>query len=107
MSVDRRKCSTWTGLSARNAEYPPSTDSDYNSPYRTGQHVPLAQNRHAPLTSVATTASESRADVSYPYFEESGRAPLNTSAYPASPVGYPRSPGHHSPSPYSPGNRSA
>jgi cell wall assembly regulator SMI1 len=83
-----------------------TTDSDYNSPYRTGQHVPLGQsNRHAPLTSIATTASESRADLSYTGFEETGRAPLNSSAYPTSPIGYPR-PGNQSPSAYSPGNRS-
>ncbi|KAH8682993.1 hypothetical protein BGZ60DRAFT_427468 [Tricladium varicosporioides] len=78
--------------------------SSYDSPYRTGQHVPLAQSRHAPLTSVATTASESRGDVSSPYFEEGGRhstSSLNRSAYPGSPSGHPSSPG-----PYSPGMRS-
>lgn len=83
--------------------------SSYDSPYRTGQHVPLAQSRHAPLTSVATTASESRADVSSPYFEDAGRhstSALNGSAYPGSSMGQPNSPHPQSPSPYSPGSRS-
>ncbi|KAH7393164.1 1,3-beta-glucan biosynthesis protein-like protein [Cadophora sp. MPI-SDFR-AT-0126] len=82
--------------------------SSYDSPYRTGQHVPLAQSRHAPLTSVATTASESRADVSSPYFEDAGRhstSALNGGAYPGSPL--PHSPTPQSPSPYSPGMRSS
>ncbi|KAL2067903.1 hypothetical protein VTL71DRAFT_16001 [Oculimacula yallundae] len=82
--------------------------SSYDSPYRTGQHVPLAQSRHAPLTSVATTASESRQDVSSPYFEDAGRhstSALNGGAYPGSPL--PHSPAPHSPSPYSPGMRSS
>jgi cell wall assembly regulator SMI1 len=86
-----------------------TVDSDFDSPYRTGQHVPLPQSRHAPLTSIATTASESRTDVSSPYFDDSGRvssAPLNHTAYAASPVSYPQSPGSHSPAPYSPGTRS-
>ncbi|KAL6719643.1 Cell wall assembly regulator [Lecanora helva] len=38
--------------------------ASHDSPYRTGQHMPLNQSRHAPLTSVATTALESRADLS-------------------------------------------
>merc|ERR1711939_947620 len=82
--------------------------SSYDSPYRTGRHVPLAQSRHAPLTSVATTASESRADVSSPYFEDAGRhstSALNGGAYPGSPL--PHSPSPQSPSPYSPGMRSS
>lgn len=81
-----------------------STDSSYDSPYRTGQHVPLAQSRHEPLTSVATTASESRPDVSSPYFEDARRqstSGLNGSAYPGSPQT-----ASHSPGPYSPGMRS-
>lgn len=84
--------------------------SSYDSPYRTGQHVPLAQSRHAPLTSVATTASESRGDVSSPYFEDGDRhstSALNGSAFPGSPMGAPPSPHPQSPSPYSPGMRSA
>ncbi|RDW70334.1 hypothetical protein BP5796_08731 [Coleophoma crateriformis] len=85
-----------------------STDSSHDSPYRTGQHVPLAQSRHAPLTSVATTASESRADINSPYFEDAARSStsaLNGPAYPPSPLGLPQSPGPNSP--YSPGMRSA
>ncbi|KAH7033139.1 uncharacterized protein B0I36DRAFT_348236 [Microdochium trichocladiopsis] len=41
-----------------------------DSPYRTGRHVPL--NRQETLTSIAT-ASESRADITSPYGDESGR----------------------------------
>ncbi|KAK6432578.1 Cell wall assembly regulator [Oleoguttula sp. CCFEE 5521] len=41
--------------------------TSYDSPYRTGNHVPLAQNRHAPLTAGATSALESRADLTSPY----------------------------------------
>ena len=83
-------------------------DSSFDSPYRTGKHVPLAQSRHAPLTSIATTASESRADVSSPYFEDAGRhstSALNGGAYPGSPRGLAHSPGPQSP--YSPGMRTA
>jgi cell wall assembly regulator SMI1 len=83
------------------------TDSEYDSPYRTGQHVPLGQNRHAPLTSVATDESESRVEVSSPYFEDASTSALNTTAYAGSPTTYAQSSGRHSPSPYSPGMRSA
>ncbi|KAI6715007.1 hypothetical protein PZA11_002824 [Diplocarpon coronariae] len=82
--------------------------SSYDSPYRTGQHVPLNQGRHDPLTSVATNASESRADVNSTYFEDAGRystSALNGSAYPGSPN--PNSPSAQPPSPYSPGMRSS
>jgi cell wall assembly regulator SMI1 len=41
--------------------------ASYDSAYRTGQHVPLAQNRHTPLTPGATSAMESRADLSSNY----------------------------------------
>ena len=37
--------------------------ASHNSPYRTGQHVALPQSRHAPLTSIATNADESRTDL--------------------------------------------
>ena len=37
--------------------------ASHDSPYRTGQHVPLNQNRHEPLTSVATSAIESHSDL--------------------------------------------
>jgi cell wall assembly regulator SMI1 len=60
------------------------------------------------LTSVATAASESRADINSPYFEDTGRhstSALNGGAYPGSPVGQPQSPAPHSP--YSPGMRSS
>lgn len=66
--------------------------------------MPLNQSRHDPLTSVATTASDSRLDLSSPYPEENGSrssAPLQN--------GWPASPGAlQSPTtPYSPGMRSA
>lgn len=57
---------------------------------------------------MATTASESRADVSSPYFEDAGRhstSALNGSAYPGSPHANQQSPRPNSP--YSPGMRSA
>ncbi|KAJ9235638.1 hypothetical protein DTO027B5_3388 [Paecilomyces variotii] len=67
--------------------------ASHDSPYRTGQHVPLSQSRHEPLTSVATSALESRADLTSPYEEE---YPTN-----GSPTGL------GSPTrPYSPGMRS-
>lgn len=37
--------------------------AEHDSHYRTGQHVPLSQSRHSPLTSVATSALESRTDL--------------------------------------------
>ncbi|TVY15987.1 Glucan synthesis regulatory protein [Lachnellula arida] len=80
--------------------------SSYDSPYRTGEHQPLGQSRHAPLTSVATAASESRGDVDSPYYEDDtnrrSTSALNGTAYPNSPL--PHSPGPRSP--YSPGMRS-
>ena len=82
--------------------------ASHDSPYRTGQHVPLNQSRHAPLTSVATSALDSRADLNLPYGEEpssqftpglqngSAQAPGTPGAGPiTSPT-----------SPYSPGMRS-
>ncbi|MCJ1330106.1 Cell wall assembly regulator [Thelotrema lepadinum] len=46
--------------------------ASHDSPYRTGQHMPLNQSRHAPLTSVATATSamDSRNDLSSPYVDE-------------------------------------
>ena len=76
--------------------------ASHDSPYRTGQHMPLNQSRHAPLTSVATSALESRPDLSSPYPEDVSRSStaLNN--------GWPGSPGAlQSPtSPYAPGMRS-
>ncbi|KAI0999568.1 Glucan synthesis regulatory protein [Podosphaera aphanis] len=76
--------------------------SSYDSPYRTGQHLPLAQSRHDVLTSVATSASESRPDVSTSYFDErhssSGYNPYHNSPL--------RSQSPVPTSPYSPGMRS-
>lgn len=38
--------------------------ASHDSPYRSGQHVPLVHSRHAPLTSVVTSALDSRNDLS-------------------------------------------
>ena len=67
--------------------------ASHDSPYRTGQHVPLAQSRHAALTSVATNADESRTDLTSSDSANgvAGKTPLVTA------------PG----TPYTPGMRSA
>ncbi|KAI1363573.1 putative 1,3-beta-glucan protein [Xylaria arbuscula] len=79
--------------------------SNYDSPHRTGRHVPL--NRQSTLTSVAT-ASESRADITSPYHDELGRLanPADGTAYMGAgmPSVSPLSPGSNGP--YSPGLRS-
>ncbi|TKA29026.1 hypothetical protein B0A50_03438 [Salinomyces thailandicus] len=62
-----------------------------DSPYRTGNHVPLPQNRHTPLTSVATSAFESRTDLDSDI--EAGQGFVNSNG--------PMSPS----TPYSPGMR--
>lgn len=70
--------------------------STFDSPYRTGRHVPL--NGRGGLTSIAT-ASDSRADITS-YHDESARASANfdnrgpgTPGFPASPSAMPYSPG--------------
>lgn len=73
--------------------------ASHDSPYRTGQHMPLPQSRHAPLTSIATSAMESRADVNSPYPQDPSDLSngfLNSSKSPMSPH-----------SPYLPGARSS
>ncbi|MCJ1434061.1 Cell wall assembly regulator [Xylographa pallens] len=77
--------------------------ASHDSPYRTGQHMPLNQSRHAPLTSVATSAMESRPDLGSPYAEDHP----DSSAILGD--GWPGSPGAlQSPTaPYSPGMRSS
>lgn len=54
--------SLWHTLTTNDRHASPS------SPYRTGNHVPLSQSRNAPLTSVATSAVDSRPDLTT--FEE-------------------------------------
>ncbi|KAJ5888911.1 hypothetical protein N7495_008952 [Penicillium taxi] len=71
--------------------------ASHDSPYRTGRHVPLSQSRHEPLTSIATSAIESRADLTNPYDDE----PTKGSA-----TEWNGSPTDGSPRPYSPGMRS-
>ena len=68
--------------------------ASHDSPYRTSGHVALAQSKHAPLTSVATSGFESKADLS--------DAPDSSTPF-AKPAN-----GRASPStPYSPGRMSA
>jgi cell wall assembly regulator SMI1 len=59
--------------------------ASHDTPYRTGNHVPLAQSRHAPLTSAATSAFESRTDLSYGQDLEAGNGFVSNGA--ASPPG--------------------
>ncbi|PHH84206.1 hypothetical protein CDD83_2312 [Cordyceps sp. RAO-2017] len=59
--------------------------SSYHSPHRTGRHVPLQNGRNSILTGVAT-ASDSHADVSYTYSDDTARAsplvgPASNGAY--------------------------
>ncbi|OJJ48790.1 hypothetical protein ASPZODRAFT_13530 [Penicilliopsis zonata CBS 506.65] len=72
--------------------------ASHDSPYRTGRHVPLSQSRHEPLTSIATSAIESRQDLTDPY--EDGQ-PKASNGWVGSPSGV-SSPNR----PYSPGMRS-
>ena len=82
--------------------------ASHDSPYRTGQHMPLNQSRHAPLTSIATSAVESRADLTSPYGDDI-RSPTPTLANGHAP--WPGTPGGgnvQSPiAAYSPGMRSS
>jgi len=57
--------------------------ASHDSPYRTGQHVPLAQNKNAPLTSGVTSAMDSRADLnSYDQDLEAGHSFSRTNSSP-------------------------
>lgn len=67
----------------------------HDSPYRTGQHVPISQSRHAPLTSISTSAADSHIDVSTPYHDDSKRPSISSTNLGQSPS-----------RPYSPGMRS-
>ncbi|MCJ1458589.1 Cell wall assembly regulator [Mycoblastus sanguinarius] len=82
--------------------------ASHDSPYRTGQHMPLNQSRHAPLTSVATSAIESRADLSSPYGEDTlGQFTPGLHNGNIGPPGTPGAGPLQSPTlPYSPGMRS-
>ncbi|KAF5711671.1 glucan synthesis regulatory [Fusarium globosum] len=67
--------------------------SSFDSPYRTGRHVPLQNGRGGIMTGVAT-ASDSRNDVSSPYSDETGRAsPLQPDGATFAPTSAPYSPG--------------
>lgn len=77
--------------------------ASHDSPYRTGRHVPLSQSRHEPLTSIATSAIESRPDLSSPYDDEptKGLTTVQSTEFNGSPTD------QGSPTrPYSPGMRS-
>ncbi|KAK5680929.1 Cell wall assembly regulator [Elasticomyces elasticus] len=54
--------------------------ASHDSPYRSGNHVPLPQSRHTPLTSVATSALESRTDLNseYGHDVEAGNGFINS-----------------------------
>ena len=82
--------------------------ASHDSPYRTGQHMPLNQSRHAPLTSVATSAAESRPDLTSPYGDDnSGQFTPGLQNGNAGAPGTPGAGPLQSPSsPYSPGMRS-
>ncbi|GKZ18709.1 cell wall assembly regulator [Aspergillus brasiliensis] len=72
--------------------------ASHDSPYRTGKHVPLSQSRHEPLTSIATSAIESRPDLTSPYDDDQ---PKGSNGWSGSPTG-----GGSPNRPYSPGMRS-
>ncbi|KAJ5610101.1 hypothetical protein N7510_006820 [Penicillium lagena] len=73
----------------------------HDSPYRTGRHVPLSQSaRHEPLTSIATSALDSRPDLSSPYEDEQPKGSAFTNSNEVNDVGSPNRP-------YSPGMRSS
>ena len=79
--------------------------ASHDSPYRTGQHMPLNQSRHAPLTSIATSAVESRQDLSSPYGDDTSAQ--FTPALQNGNARAPSSPGAAPTSPYLPGMRSS
>ncbi|KAJ5126260.1 hypothetical protein N7526_008437 [Penicillium atrosanguineum] len=93
--------STWRSFWHTMTSY--DRHASHDSPYRTGQHVPLGQSRHDPLTSIATSAADSRPDLTNPYDDEStkGLATAQSTEFNGSPteLGSPTRP-------YSPGMRS-
>ncbi|KAL8721877.1 MAG: hypothetical protein Q9181_007613 [Wetmoreana brouardii] len=81
--------------------------ASHDSPYRTGQHMPLNQSRHAPLTSIATSAVDSRADLTSPYGDDMRSSTPTIANGTAGWPGSPGAPSLQSPTiPYSPGMRS-
>ncbi|KAB8078016.1 hypothetical protein BDV29DRAFT_167125 [Aspergillus leporis] len=75
--------------------------ASHDSPYRTGKHVPLSQSRHEPLTSIATSAIESRPDLTEGYEDDQPKGSTSSNGWAGSPTGV-GSPNR----PYSPGMRS-
>ncbi|EYE99510.1 SMI1/KNR4 family protein [Aspergillus ruber CBS 135680] len=89
--------STWRSFWHTMTSY--DRHASHDSPYRTGRHVPLSQSRDDPLTSVATSAIDSRADLTNPYDDDPKAS--NPNGWAGSPTGV------GSPTrPYSPGMRS-
>ncbi|KAI9689583.1 MAG: Cell wall assembly regulator [Bathelium mastoideum] len=83
--------SFWHTITSRDRHATP------DSPFRTGQHVPLPQSRHATLTSVATNAVESTVNLNSSFAQDPDSATgFTQSSAPLSP-----------PAPYSPGLRSS
>lgn len=85
--------------------------SNFDSPYRSGRHVPLNQRGGMSVLTSVATASESRADITSPYHDEAGRPSTSvldgtTTAYGGSGASQslPTSPATGRP--YSPGLRS-
>lgn len=70
--------------------------ASHDSPYRTGQHVPLSQSRDAPLTSVATSAIESRPDLTNSFDEPPSLSRSSTSQNTITSPTRPYSPGMRS-----------
>ncbi|KAG5948462.1 hypothetical protein E4U53_006285 [Claviceps sorghi] len=69
--------------------------SSFDSPQRTGRHVPLHNSRDGILTGIAT-ASDSRADISSPYSDEGGGRGSPTRNGTQSPIARGYSPGMRS-----------
>ncbi|KAI9149332.1 Glucan synthesis regulatory protein [Paramyrothecium foliicola] len=83
-----------------------AADSTFDSPHRTGRHVPLNSGRNGVFSGVAT-ASDSRPDITSPYFDETGRAsPSHLDPAALTPGLAPYTPTSPPPEPYSPGLRS-
>src|SRR6478735_3939380 len=68
-------------------------DSSFDSPYRTGRHVPLQNGGRGGIMTGVATASDSRNDVSSPYSDETGRASPHLDANTFAPTSAPYSPG--------------
>jgi cell wall assembly regulator SMI1 len=85
---------------------PKVPDSSFDSPQRSGRHVPLTDGRNSILTGVAT-ASDSRGDITSPYMDDNGRvSPPNGDGIHVSTGQLPYTPTSPTNGAYSPGLRS-